>query len=173
VAVPALCKQVYLGIVKVITDLERTVSSIIPKYEHLISDTTLNKQLGRQRFVPWAHQARLTECTTDLFRAVVSLGKMKEKFGVECSEEDDEIVAVFSNTYRKAKVFLVVTVALRVITSPITDAIKAEAQTLLERRKDLLPKTLVAELENVKLGKASSSGVSPPTVKKLAVKLLK
>jgi hypothetical protein len=173
VAFPALCKQVYEGIAKVATDLENSVISIIPAYEHIVSDRTLNILLGKQRFVPWTHHARLTQCGVDLFKAVASLGRLKEKFGVECSEEDDLKVAQFKSSFQKAKTFLVVTVALRVITSPITEAIKAEAHNLLETRKDVLPKTLLAVLENVKVGKAPASGVSPPAVKKkIAFQLL-
>jgi hypothetical protein len=166
VAVPALCKQVYEGIVKVTTDFEKTVISSIPNYEDIISDTTLDKELGKQMFVPWAQQARLTHCVGVLVKAVGSLVRVKEKFEVECSVEDEEKVAQFITSFRKAKIFLVVTVALRIITSPITEALKAEAHNLILRRKEVLPKTLLAELENVKVGKASASGVSTFTVKK-------
>lgn len=160
-----------------ISELCKITKGDIPGYDHFLSDDVFNSKLVKNRLVAWKNQERLTSSSVKLWRATSEGSRLQKKFHLPVVDEDqvDEVaegLAQACNVFKDAKKAITIVVAARAIFKLTGLEQAMEIKRLLDTKKELLPRSLLTELEKARLqGGAENPGdiQSPPPAKRAKV----
>ena len=147
------------GVAGAIT-LSQELEKVTPRYDHIVSDSKFSKQLAARHLLKWPSRSTLAEKAKALFQVIADLQRLQTTWSIvptledgESTKDDWELVqARFGN----GKNAITIIAAAEVLLVKSDNQLQ-NARTLVDTKKDILPKALLTDIEKL-LAQQPSSG---------------
>ena len=120
---------------------------------HYISDTKFLPVLAKKNLLQWPWRKQLNETASTLFAMIADSSRLHTSWGLRPSlradEEFGEAMALASSVFESAKVAITLIACCSVLLEKKGDDRAAQALTLLQNKRETLPKAMVVELDKV------------------------
>lgn len=164
-AAPVLAEIILQSVGASISEQAQRLKASLPTIDHYLNDTTFNTKLIKSKLVGY-DRAPLTEQSVLMWNSLSDASRLREKFDM-CSASSEvfleEPLGHGLTAFRSAKRFIAIAVGVEVVFKTTGSAKTTEAKKLLATKADLLPKTLVAELEKAMTGVEAAAGMKGET----------
>jgi hypothetical protein len=149
-ALPSLAASIWASLLANVKVLADRLRSGIPTYEHFLSDSVYTIKLVKSRLLGLTSRKALTEQSVNLWNALSELSSTQTKHGLASEEGGpaSEAKAAAVQTFQDAKKLLTIVSALDILYKMVGAQKILEAQKMA-LKKDLLPASLIKELEKV------------------------
>lgn len=159
-AAPVLAEIILQAVGANISEQAQRLKASLPTIDHYLNDTTYNTKLIKSKLVGY-DRGPLTDQSVLLWTSLSDAGRLREKFDM-CSASSEafleEPLGHGQMAFRSAKRFLAIVVGVEIVFKTTGSAKATEANKLLATKADLLPKTLVAELQKATTGVEEQRG---------------
>lgn len=153
IATPAICKHVVAYAGESLSTLTEEVSKVTPRYDHIITQTKFHLTPARKMMQQQASsRAILNERTVSLYNAIADLARLRTQWALTSDKDSESIQSTIDaaqSTFEHAKVAITIVAALVILLETKGSSQSAAAQNLLHAKRDVLPKALADELDNL------------------------
>ena len=129
------------------------VHKVTPKYDHIITDAVLHKNLAKQHLHKWPSKKPLDERTITLAKAFASMSQFHAEFGLQPDLKTDprfqERLASAQSVFASAKAAITVLAAVNILFGLSGDDQIAAAAGFVAKKRDALKAPLLQALEKV------------------------
>lgn len=150
-ATPMLCKYILEKGSTDIVGLAHDVGRHTPQYAHILGDGRMNAALARKHLLEWPSRTALTQMTVKLQGCIRDHARLHGRWNLSpsiTSDPDfgDNMVAAntLSDTAKRA---IITIAALSALLESTQGEKQQKCRAILDRKRDDLPPTLVAQLE--------------------------
>ena len=149
----AFATKLVVSMTKMTAHVAAEVSRFTPKWDHIIGESKMNKGLAKKHLLGWPSRAELNQYALLLFHSIADGSRLFTQWAVGDNiadhPETKESVDFADGIWTSARKALAVIAACNVLIELNGDDQGEKADSLLEKRKDVLLPLLITELEKL------------------------
>ena len=150
---PSICRWCMRKVVDEMDFVAVNLNKQTPTWSHYISDTKFLPVLAKKNLLQWPWRKQLNEMASTLFAMIADASRLHTSWGLRPSlradQEFGEAMALASSVFESAKVAITLIACCSVLLEKKGDDRAAQALTLLQNKRETLPKAMVVELDKV------------------------
>ena len=148
---PSICRWCIVRLVADMDAVSIDLANQTPAWNHYISDTNFLPLMAKKNLLQWPWRKQLNETAAAMFGMIADSSRLHTSWGLQPSlradDEFGETMFLASTLFGSAKTAITMIACCSVLLEKKGDDRASQALTLLQHKREVLPKTIITELE--------------------------